>query len=217
MPLADSDYATLAEYKERVSVPAADTSHDAMLQQWLNAAAWVVDRHTRQPIEGYPAFSESSSEVRYFDDDFGTSGSIEIDDAVSVASMTRGDTTISAGQFKTFPYNPGNGPITRLFLRGDSAFPFLAVITTSSWYNYPYRGAGVGQIAVTGTWGYCTAANRPFAVKEATLIMAGMFYQRRSLKRSDLIMAMRNPDTDDLKMVKSLLEPLVKYQGASIA
>src|SRR4051794_28425805 len=93
--MANTTYATLAELKERVSIAAADTGSDTLLQQMLNSAAYLVDRCTRGAREGYEAFSQSSVEVRYFASE-GT-GYLAIDDATAVTAVTVGVTTTSSG------------------------------------------------------------------------------------------------------------------------
>jgi hypothetical protein len=185
---ADTTYATRNELKARVNVTTAN--NDDLLDQMLDASAELVDAETRGHKLGYEAFSASASEVRYFDDDM--SGVIDIDDAVTVTAITRGGVVITLDYYKLYPYNRGNGPATRIYLRSDSQFSD-SLLVGGSWYGYPNDGWGMAQIAVTGTWGYCTQANRPKVVKEAVLTQAEAMYEFMSLSPTDAGASQINP------------------------
>jgi hypothetical protein len=151
-----TNYATLTELKPRIGIGAGDaatnTASDGLLQQLLNSSAHLIDMATRLPPLGQVAFhlDRGLGVTRYFDDDF--SGVIKIDDALAISAVTRSGVTVT---YTTDP--PNETPITALVL--DSG------------------GSGHRTIAVTGTWGYCTTANRPAVVKEATLVQAAAMYQ----------------------------------------
>ena len=178
-------YATIAELKPLVAI--TNTDSDTMLQRVLDAAARMFDGATRGAKEGYEAYSESASEARLYDDD--NSGVLLIDDCLSVTALTRGGETITTDYYKLYPYNPGDGPYTRIYFRGDVNTP---ITLGGTWYSYPQAGVGLAQFSVTGTWGYCTAANRPEAVKNAVLNLAAIMYKTQAVTL-DQVMNMVSP------------------------
>lgn len=188
----DTTYALPTELAPMVSMKTPLSTEDtALLQRYLNSAAYIVDYVTRKPVRGYEAYSASASETRIFDDPL--TDSIEIDDLVGAPTLVqRGTITINPTYYKMWPYNPGDGPYTKIMLRLDVVINATAV-QTSLWYNHPFKKVGVGQIAVTGTWGYCLANKRPAVVKEAVLTQAERMYERMGLKARDLANAVRDP------------------------
>jgi hypothetical protein len=70
------------------------------------------------------------------------------------------------------------------------------------------------MIAVTGTWGYCTQANRPAVVKEATLMQAERLYERISVSPTEMLAAMRDPYRSIDPLVKAVLAPLAYSKRA---
>jgi hypothetical protein len=181
-------YAQISELKPLVGIVASNTDSDTLLQRVLDAAARMFDGATRGGgIEGAEAYSVSASATRYYDDD--NSGVIPIDDALTVTALTRGGTAIDTAYYKLYPYNPGNGPYTRIYLRGDVNTP---ITLGGTWYSYPQAGVGLGQIAVTGTWGYCAAANRPEAVKNAVLNLAAVMYKSQALTMEQVLNMVSN-------------------------
>jgi hypothetical protein len=211
----DTTYATKTELKERISVEAASTASDGLLQQLCNDAAYMVDHLTRGALDGYEAFSESASETRYFDDD--GSGVVWLNDLLTISSITRGTATIAATYYKQMPLNRGNGPTTHIALRSDALINFTPA-TNSLWYGYPYEGVGLGQIGVTGTWGYCTQANRPAVVKEATLQIANLMYKQSGLSMSDVLnILQRDPTAFLSKPIADRLQVLRPVGGSLFA
>lgn len=207
-----TDYATNDELKPRVGIEAANTDSDGLLQQLLDAAAFIVDQVARNPVGcnrlpvGTAAFAATAAgETRYFDDPL--TGSIEIDDCLAVTAVTQDGAAVDPTTYILWPYNPGNGPYTRLLFSSDAAV--APAIVTGSWYGYPQKGVGIRRIAVTGTWGYCTEANRPAVIKEATLIQAERLYERLGLNPSELLAGYRDP-------YKSV-DPLVMAMLASVS
>lgn len=182
-------YCTIAELKPMVGIEASNTASDTMLQRILDAAARMFDGATRGAMEGYEAYSESASEARLYDDD--NSGVLLIDDCLSVTALTRGGETITTDYYKLYPYNPGDGPYTRIYLRGDVTAP---ITLGGTWYSYPQSGVGLAQFSVTGTWGYCTSANRPEAVKNAVLNLAAVMYKTQALTLDQVMQMVSNTD-----------------------
>jgi hypothetical protein len=193
--MADTDYGTPDELAGQVGIKTLDPSPTdptrLLLQRYLNSAAYVVDYVTRRPPRGKAAYSLDSGATRHFDDLL--QDTLPIDDLVGTPTLiTRGTVTIAPAYYKLWPYNPGDGPYTKLLLRLDVVINATAV-QTSLWYGHPYKGVGVEQIAITGNWGYCAADKRPPVVKEATLIQAERMYERRGMKSKDLVNALRDP------------------------
>jgi hypothetical protein len=160
---------------------------------------------TRRPPRGAIAFSATSpGTVRYYDDTISDLGYVKIDDCLAVTAVSREGTTIPLTYTKLYPYN--ELPATRLMLRADAVFNELMLFDTSTWYNYPFKGTGAGQVAITGTWGFCTSGtDRPAVVKEATLQLATLYFQRLSITVSDLLQAMGNPHKKAESAIMTLL------------
>lgn len=204
-------YATAAEFVAVAATARINVLANAKHSQMLEAAAEMVDRYTRGYRIGYEAFSASTSETRYYDDFLVIDGVLYIDDAVTVTAVTRAGTTVSSGNYYTYPYNAGEGPITQIRLlagAGVIAPPFpIGAIT----YGYPFERAGVKQYAVTGTWGYCTQASRPPLIKEATLTLAVRMYELSNLGKDNMVqLALAGGDVPMLD--KSVAMMLNKYK-----
>ena len=206
-------YAQITELKPRVGVEAANTDSDTLLQQVLDAAAHIVDAarnpmgFNRLPL-GAEAFSATAAGVtRYFDDPL--TGVIEIDDLIGApTAVVRNSTTLDTADYALWPYNPGDGPYTRILLRSDALWePTLT--SGATWYGYPNVGSGARMIAVTGTWGYCAQADRPAVVKEATLMQAERLYERIKVRAEDMLQAMRDPYKGMDPLVKAVLAPFM--------
>lgn len=208
--MADTTYAVLADLTARLN--ADGTASTDYLQSLLNTAAQQVDALTRGYRPGYEAFSASESEARLFDDDL--SGTVDLDDCLTITQVLRGASEITSTYYQARPYNVP--PYTQLVFRADTTFdpPYLG---DGTWYEYPIRGIGLGQYSVTGTWGYCSAATRPAAIGEATLELAKWAYGLAGLSIADQVAAIRDTsfvvNTDKIavsRAVLALLEPFRK-------
>lgn len=207
--MSSTTYATLQDLKDRLNI--TSTTSDGKLQSMLDSAAVIVDQQTRGYRVGYEAFSESASETRYFNDVLQEYGFVAIDDCLSVTQVSRGGTVLDPLYYQLSPYNNPNGMADRLETRGDSVFPFLALMTTSSWYHFPYRGVGAKQFAITGTWGFCTQAKRPPVIREATLLIATRMYERANLSNADLTAILASGGSAGIRIdpiVEAMLGPL---------
>lgn len=205
-------YIVTAELRDMVGLKSTDLTKDGRLQQCGYAAEGAVDRYCARgnPL-GTRAFSATEAGVvRYFDDDLTQEGYIPIDDALLITRVERDDVEITSGYYKAWPYNPGAGPWTRLYLRSDVTLPTL-LVTSGSWYNHPFDNVGLGKIEVTGTWGFCTDDNRPPEIKEATLRLAHFYYKHPNISMSDLVAAMRDMSRDEWRAVSAMLEPYRTY------
>lgn len=204
-------YATLAEFVASANTARINATSTAKHQQMLDAAAELVDRYTRGFRIGYEAFAVSASETRYYDDVISNNGVVDIDDAVSVTALTRGGVTIASTDYYTYPYNPGEGPITQIRLLSSALVsnPVYQMLGRS--YNFPFKNVGIKAIAVTGTWGY--ASSVPKGIKEATLTLAVRMYELSNLGKDNMVnLALAGGDVASLD--RSVLMILNKYRGA---
>jgi hypothetical protein len=180
--MPDTPYATVAEVKPRCGVGQADTptnmTSDDLFQLLLDSASHLVDQNTRIPPVGQYAFTATEAGVtRYYDDDM--SGVIAIDDVLEITAVQRNGVDVD------YAVDPPN------------ELPVTALVLVEG-------GSGHRAITVTGTWGYCTEAARPAAVREATLQQATAMY--RSLDADPL---------DDLTpmvllLISSLMRPAAR-------
>lgn len=219
--MTDTTYATKAEFKARINATvAASSGQDSVYQQILNSAANMIDRRTRGGQVGTEAFTESASATRYFDDQVRPDGVIEIDDLLSITSLTRAGSVISAANYQLDPYHMAASkqePWTRIILLPGATGYFISdLYTLGSRY---YGGVGIAQIAIVGTWGYCTVALRPPEIKEATIRQALRMYEYQNLGKQDIGAMLVNPARTNPynqldPIVADLLAPYVKDVSA---
>jgi hypothetical protein len=174
-----------------------DSATTTILQRYLNVAAYLVDYVSRKPPRGAVAFSESTSSTRRYDDVDGGrfwyhgnilvlgGGTFRIDDLLTATEVKRGGYVLAASDYILRPYN--EYPKTEIIL---TEFRFPGDLTG---YRTPMWGTGLAQFEVTGTWGYCAAADRPPVIKEAVLTQAERMYERMGLKARDLVNSVRDP------------------------
>jgi hypothetical protein len=168
--MANTTYTTTDDFRERISDPPDDAGSEGLMQQLLNTAAYLFDRVTRRPPVGLEAFSEVASSARYFDD--ALNGVISIDDATAVTAVTRNGAALTAGtDYNVSPYNE---------------LPKTSIVLSAG-------GVGAKAIAVTGTWGYCTQANRPAIVKELVLTQAERLYEQIGMNPVEIANLLRDP------------------------
>lgn len=181
-----TDYSDLAEFRDRLNLTEEDAAPDPMLQGILNTAARVVDAVSRQPPAGWPwpAFAESPPLTRYYPDPYMARAPepVALDDLLTVTEVSRGGTVLTEGAgYLLLPYGADALPKTELLL----------AVGAGAWSTTLL--AGRVNIAVTGTWGYCAADNRPPEIAEATLLQAVIFYQRYGLDVETLAQAVGDP------------------------
>jgi hypothetical protein len=70
---------------------------------------------------------------------------------------------------------------------------------------------GLGQFAVTGTWGYCTAANRPEAVKQAVLSLAAIMYKAGNLSMDAVLNMVSNQDPVGI-MARNVRDAVMQFR-----
>jgi hypothetical protein len=214
--LIDTTYGTVGDLREALSIPSSITAPNAMLQRYMNAGATLLDHKTRKPLEGYEAFSESASEVRYFDDILSEGGYIPIHDAVSVTAITRDGTPLDSTHWKLWPYNRGNGPATQIYFNWSASFP-IDLFTGGGYYNFPFIGVGLGTVAVTGTWGYCAATTRPREIREALVLQAAAMYRKVHTPTDKVAQALRDPFKYLTAEVELLIARFVKDDGVGFS
>lgn len=179
-------YATTLELRPLIGMQAGETADTTRMQRLLDTAARLFDRETRgasNVVEGTEAYSATTA-TRYFDDAVHYNY-LDIHDLLSVTEITRGSTEVPPANYKLLPLNPGTGPYTAI------QFGYGLTIerdTEDHWYyNNPAIGYITGGISITGSWGYCTEANRPPAVKEAVLNWAAVIYKTGAVNMTELL------------------------------
>lgn len=199
--MPDTDYSDLAELRDRLNLTEEDAPPDEMLQGILNTAARVVDAVSRYPRGGpgawpYAAFAESPVVTRHYPDPYMVRAPepVPIHDLLSVTEVTRGGTTLTDGtDYLLCPYSADELPKTELRLAvGAGSGPSSALLAPVN-------------IAITGTWGFCSADNRPPEIAEATLLQAVIFYQRYGLDVEALAQAVGDPLKAADKSVERML------------
>jgi hypothetical protein len=199
-----TSYATIDDLKARVSLTTAEHNDDTWIQQLLDAASRAVDAYTRSYLPGYEAFTAiDADETRYYDDDI-QRGWVDIDDCISITTVERSGVVQDTQFYRLGPPNRGNGPITQV-IWSINRFPVLNL-----YYGAQYPHIGVQQIAITGKFGYCAAADRPEVVREAVLRTAEWWYEASQLSPADRGAMIVNPARQLSDEVKNVLQSVKK-------
>jgi len=160
-------YCSLAEVKERLDVPAADTASDAEISQIVTAVSRWIDDYTGRRF--YLA-----EETRYYTPD--NESELFIDDIRAVTSLKTDDnadrtyeTTWAATDYDLMPNNAAlnDVPYVRIILapNGSHGFP-----------------AGVRKgVQLIGSFGYAstTSSGKCTIIKEACLLQSERIYKRK--------------------------------------
>lgn len=166
------DYCTVAELKTHLRI--TDTDDDTPLAISVTAASRAVDHACNRQFG-----QDSSAVARYYTYDGGCLDTgadyrqiLEIDDLMTTASLvvkvdtdddgTFEETLTEVTDFRLYPWNAAaNGrPWTHIVLPANDSFPLEA-----------------RAVEVTAKWGWTAV---PAIVKNATLIQAARFFQRRN-------------------------------------
>lgn len=142
MPVAAYALVSLAQAREHVGVPAADTSRDAILERLVNEASRLVLRTTnREYAPKVPAAAADPDVARVVGCRVGSS-IIELDpyEARSVSSVTIGGVLLDASAYTLAPIAARDGVYDRLLLHSR--------ITGSS------TGGHRVPVTVVGRWGW---------------------------------------------------------------
>jgi hypothetical protein len=156
-------YATLAEVKAALRIPASDTIDDALLEMAIESGSRAIDGYTNRN------FFSSGTVSRVYAPS--TSFVTEIDDLISITTLKSAsdddsgfDITFKPTDFQLEPLN-GNvdgqpTPFTQVRAIGDYLF---------NQFN------GQATVEVTGVFGFATV---PIAVRQATVIQSSRIYKR---------------------------------------
>jgi hypothetical protein len=163
-------YASVAEFKDRMSID--DTARDLAIDRVLQSASRWIDKAT-----GRRFYTNDTPEVRYYSLEsaywnpsyrWPYADHIRTDDVqtlTELATDANGD-----GVYETVWTNPTDYHLEPLnaLVNGE---PYTAIVRTnySGRFNFP---SYAHSIRATGTFGYCTLANVPAGVREATLMVA---------------------------------------------
>ena len=154
-----ADYCTVAEVKALLN--ANESGDDTLLATLVTRASAMVDSYTRR------TFAERS-ETKYYTPYEDTDGRTLLlgDDLLSITTLTNGDGTTIA--------------TTDYVLRPANSLPAWGIrLKASSGISWTYEDAPEDAISVAGTWGYCTEANRPADITQATARLALWLYRQR--------------------------------------
>ena len=155
-------YCTLAELKSYCDITTTDTTDDAVLEDLIEAASRVIDNTTHRRFY-------ASTETKYFDVpvDQANDGLLFVDDLISITTLTNGATgALTASYYQLLPLN--TSPKWAIQLRGSSGM---------SW-DCDTAGDAEGAITIAGSWGY--GATCPDDIKQACLLIANAYRQKRS-------------------------------------
>ncbi len=154
-----ADYCTVAEVKDLLN--ANESGSDTLLGVLVTRASALVDAFTRR------TFAERT-ETRYYNpvEDVSWRTLVLDDDLLSVTTLTNGDAVvIEASSYVTKPAN--FSPVWGIKLLGSSGIAWT------------YTDDPDDAISVAGSWGYCTAAERPPDITQATARLALWLFRQR--------------------------------------
>lgn len=154
-------YADLEQYKDWFDV--TTTTNDAVIVSMLEAVSRHIDHICGRRF--YPA-----TETRYYT--ASDSAQLFVDDLLSVTTLKTdedGDRTYEitwqTTDYDLMPYNASTDGVPYTWIE----------VAPDGDYNFPATRKGV---ELAGSFGYCTAANRPYQIMEACLLGAHRMYTR---------------------------------------
>lgn len=168
-----SAYISLAQMKEAAGFPtsSSDTRDDgAMLASIVRASAHI-DEYLRTNRPGYVGFAASSnahsaaigSNTRTYDGS--GDGTLFIDDAASVASVSVDGTALVSTAYTTWPYNE----------IPKRALVYIEPTSSTRGLTSDIFAVGTGNVSVTGYWGL---PNVPDEISAVTLAIALILWRR---------------------------------------
>lgn len=154
-------YADVEQYKDWFDI--TTTTNDAVIVALLEAVSRYIDNVCNRRF--YPV-----TETRYFTAT--DSECVFIYDLLSVTALKTDDdgdrtyeNTWTAADYDLMPYNATTDGV-----------PYTWIETTPYGdYSFPATSKGV---ELAGSFGYCTAANRPYSIMEACLLGTHRLYKR---------------------------------------
>jgi len=201
--MADTGYATVAELKPMIQIPAATVTYDVILQSILNSAAKALDDRCR-PDRGKPSrardffIADTVASAAVYS---GTGGATQrIDDCVDitlVAVKSSADDTAyvdwaatdwikASGDVRRPEFN--KTPYDLLLIAPDGDYSRFLSGTYSGLRGFApeiARGYGVQTVQVTAKWGYSTAV--PDDIHMAAMMQAVRWYKRLQGSMSDVL------------------------------
>lgn len=162
-------YATLAELRDYVGIPPADTADDDVLQLALDAAAAQIDSYTGRTF----AIDASVVQRVYVPQDATT---VNVDPIATLTGLVVQTDDNDDGSFETtwtigtdFRVDPPNAAAT--------GFPWSRIVATGS-KRFPINSAVFEpSVAVTAKYGWPTAPPAP--IKQANLIQSSRLFKRK--------------------------------------
>jgi hypothetical protein len=168
MALGDT-YATVAELKSRLSIPAANADYDMELEDALRTASEEIERYTNRQFNKATSATARKfvpTSRLYVDiDDFHTTTDLAI--KVDTGATGTFDQTWTASDYELEPVNGS--------VNGQLGWPYYKIRAVGS-FEFPciYRAERKFRVEVTAQWGW---ANVPAPVKQACLILAAKNFQ----------------------------------------
>jgi hypothetical protein len=160
-------YATLAEFKAYLKIPAATTGEDTLLQTFLDEASGIFDE-----VIGRPS-AASADATRAYDAEADVEGARlmfgRADVACAITAVVNGDgATIPPAAYVTEPRN--ERPYWGLTLKANSGYEWRAAASGPE-----------GAISVTAKWAYTTNADGSAdrVISGATLQLAAWLYRSK--------------------------------------
>lgn len=164
-------YCTLVEFQNHVMAnggpdftPADDGNMEIAIQAATN---WLDDE--------FGTTFYAVTETRYFTAQF--ADLLYVSDLLTVTTLKVDEdedgvyeTTWATTDYRLEPVNAPGGRLPR---------PYRQIRTKQTTGNYSFPTGVEYGIEIAGTWGYCTAANRPAEIKQWTLLMAHRLWRRK--------------------------------------
>jgi len=164
MALGDP-YASLADLKARLNIPAADTDHDAELEDKLKGASREVEAFCGRQFNN----AGSASPRLYYPE---SPWLVEVDDFHTTTSLTvktgvdgSFDTTWSAADYELEPLNG--------IVEGQTGWPYWQIKAVGG-RTFPCGRRAT--VEITAVWGWAAV---PDPIKDATLIIASESFKLR--------------------------------------
>ena len=175
------NYCTVDELLDWLAIEG--TEENAKLELAIGSASRMIDRWTFRRFY-------AATETRYQDGEDGNR--LFLDEDLLTVTMLKTDedgdrtyeTTWAVTDWETWPYNKT---------------PKLQVRTTpEGLYSFP---TGNRTIEIAGSWGYCTAANRPYDIRMLAVKVASRLFKE---KDAGFTMVMGNMDLGEMKVLQDL-------------
>jgi hypothetical protein len=170
MALGDN-YATTAELKVRLNIPATNTDYEADLDDALNSASREIERFTNRQynkitVAAAREFEPFSCDYTWVTDFYSTTGLVIKIDENFDGTFER---TLTTAEYELYPRNGEEFGVT--------GFPFYKIFTANGvMFPISPRAERRGTVQITALWGW---ADVPPQVKAATLALAARNFQMK--------------------------------------